>query len=337
MQKDLILKLKDDFSKTEKEYSKNRTYQKVTDNCELFAVQNMLTSDNYTIIKTIIYDKFGNIYDTLFSWNFNLLFDYIEKGNDAEEAVEIIDNFIKKINAFLSAYRIQNENSYLINIWLILEFSEKEFNKIPLWITIYTQNLEDYFLLSEESIHVFNSWDKDFSKYYKLKEAIAINDDNDPIFHIVLWNNLVNEIYEYLETNGVNEDGGMININEMNYNLKKNSDVILEIAKIKDSKKDEARWELLKRFFPIDSLTTDNDIVMSVMIRNKKGFSSKFDNEVSITIANNYIFNNIEELKKKIKDIFSNSEINNKYSIIFVEDNEEINFEDWIFIPKYLE
>ena len=73
------------------------------------------------------------------------------------------------------------------------------------------------------------------------------------------------------------------------------------------------------------------------MIRNKKGFSSKFDNEVSITIANNYIFNNIEELKKKIKDIFSNLEINNKYSIIFIEDNEEINFEEWIFIPKYLE
>jgi hypothetical protein len=138
---------------------------------------------------------------------------------------------------------------------------------------------------------------------------------------------LVNGIYEYLEENGVNEDG-MIDINKMNYNLKKNSDVILEIAKIKDSKKDEARWELLKRFFPIDSLTTDNDIVMSVMIRNKKGFSSKFDNEVSITIANNYIFNNIEELKKKIKDIFSNLEINNKYSIIFIEDNEEINFEE---------
>ena len=336
MQKDLILKLKDDFSKTEKEYSKNRTYQKVTDNCELFAVQNMLTSDNYTIIKTIIYDKFGNIYDTLFSWNFNLLFDYIEKGNDTEEAVEIINNFTKKLNAFLSAYSIQNGNSYLIDIWLMLNFSEKEFNKIPLWIAISTQNLEDYFLLSEESIHVFNSWDKDFSKYYKFKEALAINDNNDPTFHIVLWNNLVNGIYEYLEENGVNEDG-MIDINKMNYNLKKNSDVILEIAKIKDSKKDEARWELLKRFFPIDSLTTDNDIVMSVMIRNKKGFSSKFDNEVSITIANNYIFNNIEELKKKIKDIFSNLEINNKYSIIFIEDNEEINFEEWIFIPKYLE
>lgn len=326
------------FMESQKTYAKNRTYQKITDNCELLATQNIFVNDEGSIlIKTIIYDALGNIYDTLFSWDFKLLFDLLEGMDEKEKDESIIKClekvYLSQIEAFLTAYSLKEENVFLLDIFDLLTFSAEKSLSIPLGVIVSWNNYQDYFLLSKENIQIYNSKDKDFTNFFTLRDAIGI-DEETPIFTICLGNGLIDKTYWFLEEN-TSEENDMVDVNILNNTVKANSDIILQMWKIKDFKKDEVLWNgIYKSFLPIDNLTKETDIALLVLIKNKDGFASQYEGYITTNVVNSYIFRKYEDLKEKIRDILYDVDTMYKHTLIYEEDDDEFDLKDGIFFPK---
>ena len=209
------------FLETEKENNKKfREYLNYDWKDELYMISNVFLEykelwDNddtmiltSKVLKNIVYDKEWNIFDTIYSWNIQILVDAILEldENKEDESLEIqkLEEFIdeywktyyeKLINSS-NYYHIKDEYFHVYTLKDIL-FKEKEEIKDYYYCTIIGSNLIDYKLLPKEVLNRTDSYSLEW--LFSFNSVYSITDESDWYQEINIWNDLREKNQKILE------------------------------------------------------------------------------------------------------------------------------------------
>lgn len=209
------------FLESEKEYNKKfREYLNYEWKEELYMISNVfleykepwdkddtmiLTSK---VLKNIVYDKEWNIFDTIYSWNIQLLVDAIleldeekeDEDLEIQKLEEFIDEYWKKYYEKLvnssNYYHIKDEYFHVYTLKDIL-FTEKEEIKDYYYCTILGSNLNDYKLLPKEVLNRKDSYSLEW--LFSFNSVYSITDELDWYQEINIWDDLREKNQKILE------------------------------------------------------------------------------------------------------------------------------------------
>lgn len=195
------------FLESEKEYNKKfREYLNYDWKDELYMISNIITEyelwkdDNPIIhkrvIKNIVYDNEWNIFDTIYSWNLQILINAIlQSENASEEETNKLEDFFdeywetyyEKLVNSATYYNIQDDYFHVYEFKDAL-LSEKENLRDYAYCCIFTWNLNDYKLLPKEVLNREDEYSLEW--LFSLNSVYSITDEFEWYQEINIWNDL---------------------------------------------------------------------------------------------------------------------------------------------------